>query len=107
MAGKRVDTREYGLVFLDSTNKDTPYRLTCWLSPSDSNWNTIIVPETAHLGAPLINCTGKSIDPVLSKFGIGMLPSSSPTWKNFEGESFAGLLTGYEPEVTIPAFTIF
>ena len=105
--GGEGSTLEYGLIFLDSTNEDTPYRLTCWLSPSDSNWHATIVPETAHLGAPLINSTGtgKSIDPVLSRFGI--LPSSFPTWKNLEGESFAHLLKGYKPEVVIPDFTIF
>jgi len=46
-------------------------------------------------------------NPVLSKFGIGMLPSSSPAWKSFEGKSFASFLAGYEPEVPIPAFTMF
>jgi len=107
--GEKGSTLEYSLVFLDLTNEDIPYRLTCWLSPSDSNWNTVIVPETAHLGAPLITCTGKqpSIDPVLSKFGIGMLPSSPPTWESLEGKSFASLLVRYKQEVPIPAFTIF
>jgi len=101
-------TLEYGLVFLEDGNEGTPYRLTCWWSPSDgTSWNSVIVPETAHLGPSLIDWTGnRSIDPVLSKFGIGM--QSSPTWENLEGKSFVGsLLVGYKAEVLIPAFTTF